>query len=113
MADEHKRAKGSLDEPAGPKHDGHGHGPHRGMHIKKHPDGTYHVHKFHPDGSETEHGVGGGSEEENLDKVHDMMQEHFAPQEAAGGGGGLGEPQEPGAAPSAAQPEPGGAGGPE
>lgn len=108
MAEEHKRAKGSLSE-AGPKHDGHGHGPHHGVHVRRHEDGSYHVHKFHPDGRETEHAVGGGTEEENLDKVHDHMHQHFTEPEGAGevenaggAGGGL-------SASSAASAPPGGA----
>ena len=79
MAEEHERAKGSLSERE-KKHDGHGHGAHHGMHIKKLHDG-YHVHRFHPDGTETEHAAA------NLDEVHDHVHDHFLPAEEAGAGG--------------------------
>lgn len=78
MAEEHQKAKGSLAE-SGPKKDGHGHGAHHGMHIKKLHDG-YHVHRFHPDGTETEHAAS------NLDEVHDHVHEHFLPAEEGGAG---------------------------
>lgn len=86
MADEHKKAKGSLShDPQEEERERHSHKhPHHGFHAEKHPDGTYRVHKHHPDGRVEESAVGGDTEEENLNKVHDLMHEHFMPAEAEG-----------------------------
>jgi hypothetical protein len=94
MAEEHKKAHGMLSK--GAEHDGHGHGPHHGMHIKKHEGGGYSVHKFMPDGSEQETGVGTGDEAQDLEAVHDHMHTHFMPPESAGEHAAEPQPEPPG-----------------